>query len=96
MANYDTGRVNGEDVSIVLDSNRGPVSFVREGERDFAVTRGAGGLAGALDWVARELGDHAIWISAATSDNDRDALEAGEVEKLRELLGYPVHMLDID
>jgi trehalose 6-phosphate synthase len=89
--------VNGDDVSIVLASNRGPVSFVsRKDEGGFSVARGAGGLAGALDWVARELGDHAIWISAANSDDDRAALEAGEVEVLPDLLGYPVRMLDID
>ena len=83
------------DVNIVLASNRGPVSFVKT-QDGFEPTRGAGGLAGALDWVARELGDHAVWIAAATSDLDRQALAAGEAEGLRGLLGYPVHMLDID
>jgi trehalose 6-phosphate synthase len=80
---------------IVLVSNRGPVSFV-ETERGFETKRGAGGMAGALDPVARSLGDHAVWIAAATSGDDRAALEAGEVERLREELGYPMRMLDID
>jgi trehalose 6-phosphate synthase len=84
-----------DDVSIVLASNRGPVSFVKTAE-GFEPTRGAGGLAGALDWVARELGDRAIWIAAATSDDDREALAAGDAEATRELLGYPVRMLDFD
>ncbi|MGH2787447.1 MAG: alpha,alpha-trehalose-phosphate synthase (UDP-forming) [Actinomycetota bacterium] len=84
-----------DDVSIVLASNRGPVSFVKTAE-GFEPTRGAGGLAGALDWVARELGDRAIWIAAATSDDDREALAAGDAETTRELLGYPVRMLDFD
>jgi trehalose 6-phosphate synthase len=83
------------DVNIVLASNRGPVSFVKEGG-GFKPTRGAGGLAGALDWVARELGDHAVWIAAATSDTDRRALTAGAADGLRDLLGYPVRMLDLD
>lgn len=83
------------DVSIVLASNRGPVSFVKS-DAGFEPTRGAGGLAGALDWVARELGDRAVWIAAATTDDDRAALAAGETGALRDLLGYPVRMLEID
>ena len=83
------------DVNIVLASNRGPVSFVKTKD-GFEPTRGAGGLAGALDWVARELGERAVWIAAATSDLDRQALAAGEADALRDVLGYPVRMLDID
>ena len=60
------------------------------------ITRGAGGLAGALDPVARRLGDEAVWICAATSEDDHEALARGEEARLRELLGYPVRMLEID
>ena len=84
-----------DDMKVALVSNRGPVSFVGS-EGGFEKRRGAGGLAGALDPVARRLGERAVWISAATSDDDRKAVAAGEVESLTELLGYPVHMLDID
>lgn len=84
-----------DGTNITLASNRGPVSFVRENGR-FDIRRGAGGLAGALDPVARRLGDDAVWISATTSDDDRAALHAGEVDGLAELLGYPVYLLDID
>lgn len=84
-----------EGTSVVLVSNRGPVSFVRDGG-GFDKKRGAGGLAGALDPVARRLGQDAVWISAATNDSDRDALHAGEADGLEELLGYPVYMLDIE
>lgn len=84
-----------EGTSVVLVSNRGPVSFARS-EEGFEKKRGAGGLAGALDPVARRLGKDAVWISAATSDDDRDALHAGEADGLEELLGYPVYMLDIE
>lgn len=82
-------------MKVALVSNRGPVSFDKTGQ-GFDKKRGAGGLAGALDPVARRLGQQATWISAATSDDDREALAAGEAESLNELLGYPVHMLDID
>jgi trehalose 6-phosphate synthase len=80
---------------IVLASNRGPVSFVAE-DGGFELKRGAGGMAGALDPVARSLGDHATWIAAANSDDDRAAIEAGEVRHLRDELGYPVRLLSID
>jgi trehalose 6-phosphate synthase len=84
-----------EDLSVVLVSNRGPVSFV---ERDggFDTKRGAGGLAGALDPVARRLGEDATWIAAATSSGDRKALAAGAADGLEAELGYPVYLLDID
>ena len=82
-------------MKVALVSNRGPVSFSGSSE-GFSKKRGAGGLAGALDPVARRLGRKAVWICAATSDADRKALDAGEVETLEDLLGYPVHMLGID
>jgi trehalose 6-phosphate synthase len=83
------------DGSIVIASNRGPISFLA-GDDGFDTKRGAGGLAGALDPVARELGSDAVWVAAATSDTDREALHAGEAEKLEGLLGYPVYLLDIE
>ena len=81
--------------NIVLVSNRGPVSF-RATDEGFETKRGAGGLAGALDPVARRLGDNAIWIAAATSDDDRKALADGAVEEVRAELGYPLRLLDIE
>ena len=83
-----------DDVRVVLASNRGPISFVKT-EAGFDTKRGAGGLSGALDPVARTLGDRAVWIAAATSDTDREALSAGAAEDLREQLGYHVFLIDI-
>jgi trehalose 6-phosphate synthase len=83
-----------DDLSVALVSNRGPVSF-KATDGGFDKQRGAGGLAGALDPVARGLGDRAVWICAATSDGDRRALAAGAAEDLPDLLGYRVQMLDI-
>ena len=85
-----------EGPDIVLVSNRGPVSFTEDPSGDYGITRGAGGLAGALDWVARDLGDRALWIAAASSAVDRAAMQAGKTADLRSLLGYPVHLLDIE
>ncbi|MDQ3765824.1 MAG: trehalose-6-phosphate synthase [Actinomycetota bacterium] len=85
-----------EEPDIVLVSNRGPVSFTEDRSGGFGVKRGAGGLAGALDWVARDLGDRAVWIAAANSRDDRAAMKAGKTADLRSVLGYPVLLLDID
>lgn len=81
--------------SIVIASNRGPISFLPTDD-GFDTKRGAGGLAGALDPVARELGADAVWVAAATSETDREALRAGAADELPKLLGYPVHLLDIE
>lgn len=89
----------------MLVSNRGPVSFIESDDgrgvgsarpQEFELKRGAGGLAGAMDPVARELGNEAVWIAAATSETDRRALAAGQVEGLPEELGYRVRLLDLD
>jgi trehalose 6-phosphate synthase len=62
----------------------------------FSTKRGAGGLAGALDPVARRLGSAASWIAAATSETDRKAVAAGAADGLESELGYPVYLLDVD
>lgn len=46
--------------------------------------------------MARRLGDRGAWIAAATSDDDRKAIEAGATADLPAQLGYPVYLLDID
>ena len=84
-----------EDIDVVLVSNRGPVSFVKEDD-GYGITRGAGGLSGALDPVARRLGDRAVWIASATSDADREAMAAGALEDLESQLGYSLYLLDFD
>src|SRR3712207_8095787 len=84
-----------DDTTIVLVSNRGPVSFVETPE-GFDTKRGAGGLAGALDPVARRLGDRAVWVASATSDSDREALRAGAADGLEEQLRYSVYLLEFE
>ena len=84
-----------DDTTIVLVSNRGPVSFVETSD-GFDTKRGAGGLAGALDPVARRLGDRAVWVAATNSAADRKAVAAGAADGLAEQLGYAVYLLDVD
>ncbi len=80
---------------VVLASNRGPVTFSQtQGSIDYK--RGAGGLSGALHPVAKDLGQRATWICAATTPDDRVAMASGLVDKLRDDLGYKLEMLDLD
>jgi trehalose 6-phosphate synthase len=84
-----------DDIEVVLASNRGPVSF-RSTKEGFVIERGAGGLAGALDPVARRLGQQAIWIATATSKADREAVASGAADNLESLLGYRLDLLRFD
>jgi len=84
-----------DKAGVVLVSNRGPVSF-SESDAGFDYKKGAGGLAGAMDPVARELGQQAVWIAAATSDADRKAAAEGALDDLPDELGYRVRLLDIE
>jgi trehalose 6-phosphate synthase len=84
-----------DDISVVLASNRGPVSFT-EGPDGFETKRGAGGLSGAVDPVARRLGERAVWICATNSDVDRAAAEDPDVvDRAGAELGYGLRMIDI-
>jgi trehalose 6-phosphate synthase len=61
---------------IVIASNRGPVSFVRE---DGAVVarRGAGGLVSALTGALQRSGG--LWIASAMTGEDRERAKSGRV-----------------
>ena len=84
-----------EDLSVVLASNRGPVSFVRT-DSGLHTKGAAGGASPALDAVARRLGDKAFWVAAAISDADREAIASGEARTAADELGYGFRMLDFD
>ena len=84
-----------DDISVVLASNRGPVSFVETNE-GFETKDAAGGASPALHAVAKRLHDRAIWITAAVSDTDRRAVAAGAGDALGERVGYSIYFLDID
>jgi trehalose 6-phosphate synthase len=56
--------------SIVIASNRGPVTFARESDDgDLVSSRGTGGLVTAL---TGSIQDGGAWIAAALSDGDRE------------------------
>lgn len=84
-----------EDLSVVLASNRGPISFTRTDE-GFRTKGAAGGASPALDAVARRLGERAFWVAAAISDADREAVASGEAKKTADELGYDFRYLTFD
>jgi trehalose 6-phosphate synthase len=86
-----TGRRYGQPVtpSLLLASNRGPLSFSEDG----VVRRGGGGLVSALGGIAGT--EDALWVCAALADGDRRAAR----EHPHRLPGSPptaVRMLDVD
>ena len=83
------------DISVVLASNRGPISFV-ETDDGYKTKGAAGGASPALDGVARRLGDKAYWVAAAISDADRGAVASGYAEQAAKELGYGFKYLTFD
>jgi len=73
---------------IVLVSNRGPLSYRRDGDELVAV-RGGGGLVSGLGPLMDE--GRISWVAAALSDADRSA--AAEARPVSD--GYPVHLVDV-
>ncbi len=84
-----------EDLSVVLASNRGPVSFVKT-EEGLRTKGAAGGASPALDAVARRLGERAFWVAAAISDADREAVASGAAANASAELGYGFKLLEFD
>ncbi|MBE1588068.1 trehalose-6-phosphate synthase [Nonomuraea angiospora] len=81
--------------SVLVASNRGPVSFTVSDDGELTMKRGGGGLVSALSEVARK--DGVLWVCAALSDGDRSAVRlvpGGRIDHA----GYdtgPMRMLDI-
>ncbi|ADG89993.1 trehalose-6-phosphate synthase [Thermobispora bispora] len=81
--------------SVLIASNRGPVSFAIAEDGSLTMARGAGGLVSGLTEAVK--GTDALWICAAISEGDRYAARKapnGRIDKG----GYditPVRMLDI-
>jgi trehalose 6-phosphate synthase len=89
--------------SLLLASNRGPVSYVDEDGAP-AVRRGGGGLVSALCGTTFEqglvrgaAGGGVLWVCAAITDVDRRAVRASGARLAEQAPGgVPVRMLDID
>ncbi|MFC9249595.1 trehalose-6-phosphate synthase [Streptomyces sp. NPDC057136] len=69
---------------VLVASNRGPVSYTQGEDGSLTSKRGGGGLVSGLSAV-----DDKLWVCAALSDGDREAVRQGVAEP-------GVRMLDID
>jgi len=78
------------DRPIVVVSNRGPVTFERDGSGTLTSRRGAGGLVSGIGPLV--AGTDATWLAAAITDGDREAAAQGVVEAD----GFRVHLLALD
>jgi trehalose 6-phosphate synthase len=88
---------------VLIASNRGPVSFIRDSDGTLVAHRGAGGLVSGLSSVADQA--DVLWVCAALSDADRAAARSTpdgriDTELAAGLLGGDGHrsavrMLDI-
>ncbi|MFG2329690.1 trehalose-6-phosphate synthase [Streptomyces sp. NPDC048604] len=72
--------------TVLVASNRGPVSYVRRDDGALDARRGGGGLVSGLSAVSAE---DSLWVCAALSEGDREAVRRGVGET-------GVRMLDID
>ncbi|GGR10282.1 trehalose-6-phosphate synthase [Streptomyces cinereoruber] len=72
--------------SVLVASNRGPVSYALGGDGSLDARRGGGGLVSGLSAVSSQ---DSVWVCAALGEGDREAVRRG--------VGEPgVRMLDID
>lgn len=77
LGGMDSRNGPGTGSKLLVISNRGPISFVRDATGRVQPRRGAGGLVVTLGPGAER--DSALWLAAATSEEDREGAAAGSV-----------------
>lgn len=58
---------------LIIASNRGPVTFLKQTDGTFTASKGSGGVVTAVSAIAREY--QPIWIAAVMTDGDRERAE---------------------
>src|SRR4051812_18450579 len=80
--------------TVLIASNRGPVSFTLSDDGALTMRRGGGGLVSGLSEVVSD--SPAVWVCAALSDGDRGAVRLAPGGRLDQAFDTgPVRMLDI-
>jgi trehalose 6-phosphate synthase len=79
---------------IIIASNRGPVSFVREESGKLVPHRGMGGLVTALTGALELCGG--LWVASAMTEEDRELAAAGRMELATGRHPYGVRYLTFD
>jgi trehalose 6-phosphate synthase len=85
-----------ERVSVIVASNRGPVTFERDQRGELEARRGSGGLVTALTGALHAA--EGLWVAAAMSDGDREAARAapsGVIDMRAHGSAYRLRYLDI-
>src|SRR4051794_2896552 len=70
---------------ILVASNRGPVSYTVGEDGTLTARRGGGGLVSGLSAIGPDAG--AVWVCAAMSEGDREAVRRGEGDAQTRMLG---------
>ena len=86
-----------KDRPVIVASNRGPVTFERDGSGELQARRGAGGLVTALLGALQDAGG--LWVAAAMSEGDREmaaGTQGGRIDLTPSRGGYGVRYLDIE
>jgi trehalose 6-phosphate synthase len=85
------------DATLLVASNRGPLSFTESDDGTLVASRGGGGLVSGLSGLASP---HVVWVCAALSEGDRTAARRAPRGRLdtdgHDTGGTAVRMLDID
>ncbi|MFD0143885.1 MULTISPECIES: alpha,alpha-trehalose-phosphate synthase (UDP-forming) [unclassified Streptomyces] len=71
-------------VSVLVASNRGPVSYALASDGALTARRGGGGLVSGLSAVSSE---DSVWVCAALGEGDREAVRRGVTEPGVRMLG---------
>jgi trehalose 6-phosphate synthase len=79
---------------IIVASNRGPISFVREASGEVVARRGTGGLVTALSGALQVAGG--LWIASAMSEEDRRQVAAGRLRKASGETPHDLRYLSFD
>ena len=86
--------------SVLVASNRGPVSFAPAQNGELTAKRGGGGLVSGLSSVTAQDSAEQVWVCAALSDGDRAAVRrspGGRLDRVGLIdSSSPVRMLDIE
>lgn len=79
---------------IIVASNRGPVSFVREESGEVVARRGTGGLVTALSGALQLSGG--LWIASAMSEEDRRQVASGRLAEAGREADHDLRYLSFD
>ena len=75
---------------VLVASNRGPVSYVKDDDGSLRAKRGGGGLVSGLSAIGPDAG--ALWVCSALSDGDREAVRRGLGEDGVRMLDIPAEV----